>query len=59
MQMVQKTFLKACMEHFGKSHGQTLVDFRDEMAALTPKDKEDLIVDFRAIGVEIITAAKV
>ena len=59
MQMVQKSFLKACMEHFGKRPGQTLVGFRDEMNELTPKDKIELSQDFLAIGVEIVSATKV
>lgn len=42
--MAQKEmgFIAACKEFFGQLPGQTLVDFRNEVAKLTPEDKAEI-----------------
>ena len=35
-------FIVAAKEFFGFLPGQTLLDFRNEVAKLTPKDKEEI-----------------
>jgi DNA topoisomerase IB len=53
--MTEKTFIKACMDHFGKRPGQTLMQFRDELNELTDQDRKDLIEYFKDIGVKVTT----
>ena len=35
-------FIAACRDFFGSKDGQTLMQFRDECAALTPADKAEI-----------------
>lgn len=37
-----KAFIIACNEYFGKLPGQTMLEFKKEVDALTPKDKAEL-----------------
>jgi hypothetical protein len=39
---MSKAFIIACMEYFGKRSGQTTLEFKNEVEALTRKDKEEL-----------------
>ena len=52
--MIQKSFTKACMDHFGKKAGQTTLEFAKELKSLTPVDKGYFIDEFYKIGVEIV-----
>jgi len=36
------TFIAACKDFFGFKPGQTLMEFRDEIKALTPADKDEI-----------------
>lgn len=46
--MEKKTgFIAACKQFFGLLPGQTLAKFRDEMKALTPKDRADIYEGFQ------------
>lgn len=36
-------FIVACKQFFGFLPGQTLMEFKNEVAKLTPKDREDMI----------------
>lgn len=36
------TLIGACKDFFGTQPGQTLAEFRDEIKALTDKDREDI-----------------
>jgi hypothetical protein len=49
------TFMQACGDYFGKKVGQTLAQFRDELKALTEKDREDLIAGLEQNGYKITT----
>lgn len=55
--MEQKTFLRACKDHFGYRPGEDLKAFGAELKQLTPKDREDLKAEFAKIGIEIIEGA--
>ena len=37
-----KSFMVACKEFFGFLPGQTLLQFREEVAALTPADRKEI-----------------
>lgn len=37
-----KGFIVACKDYFGFAPGQTLLEFKNEVAKLTPKDREEL-----------------
>jgi hypothetical protein len=49
------TFMQACGDYFGKKIGQTLTQFRDELKALTEKDREELIAGLEQQGYKITT----
>lgn len=53
--MKQMSFVAACKEFFGFKPGQSLMQFRDELATLTPKDRHDLAGYFKAVGIEIVS----
>lgn len=53
--MRQLSFVAACKEFFGFKPGQTLIQFRDEIQALTPKDRIELAGMFKTIGIEIVS----
>lgn len=42
MELKPTSFIVACKEYFGFTPGQTLLQFKEEIAALTPKDRADL-----------------
>ena len=46
------TFVQACKFFFGSLPGQSLMDFAQELRALTPNDKLELIEMFKAIGID-------
>jgi hypothetical protein len=50
--MVKKTWVKALKEHFGYKPGEGIKGFSAELKQLTEADVNDLIVEFRAVGVE-------
>ena len=54
--MEKMSFMAACSRYFGKLPGQTLLQFRDEIAKLTPKDRADLTALFPSVGIEIVAA---
>ena len=53
MDMVDKTFMVACKQHFGMAPGQTLGSFATEVKSLSDKDRADLKEDFKAIGINV------
>lgn len=53
--MKQLSFVAACKDYFGFKPGQTLLQFRDEIAALTTKDRQELSAMFKTVGIEIIS----
>ena len=48
----RKSFTAALKDFFGFHPGQTLVGFRDELKALTDKDKLELHAGLAAVGVD-------
>lgn len=47
-------FIVACKTFFGMKDGQSLADFKNEITALTPQDRLDLIPGLEAaLGVKI------
>lgn len=46
------TFIAACRTFFGPKVGQDLKGFVEEMRALTPSDKADLIEMFKGEGLD-------
>lgn len=48
--MEKKTLLLRCKEFFGLKPGQTLLEFKNELAALTVQDRADLARYFEAAG---------
>lgn len=52
--MKKMAFIAACKDFFGYKPGQTLQEFSAEIKALTPKDREDLIKEFKTVGYEIV-----
>jgi hypothetical protein len=36
-------FIVACKQYFGFKHGQTLLEFKEEVKQLTDKDRADMI----------------
>jgi len=51
---MSKAFIIACMEYFGKRPGQTTLEFKNEVEALTRKDKEELQpLLAAALGIEV------
>jgi hypothetical protein len=52
--MKKLTFTKACLEFFGKLPGQSLMDFGEELKALTVKDRKELSEMFLDVDIEII-----
>ncbi len=53
MNMVDKTFMVACKQHFGLTKTQKLSDFVKELKQLTDDDRADLKEDFKAIGINV------
>ena len=51
--MIQMSFTKAIVEHFGKKQGQSTHEFMEEIKALTPADREWFKAEFAKIGIEI------
>lgn len=49
----QKSFVSAMRNFFGTKPNQTLKEFGDELKALTPKDRDDLVVMFAGEGINI------
>ncbi len=39
---MEKAFIVACKEYFGFKPGQTLLEFKAEVAQLTPQDRAEL-----------------
>jgi hypothetical protein len=37
-----RTFMTSCKEYFGFKPGQSLVEFRDEVNALSPQDRKEI-----------------
>lgn len=51
-------FIVACKSYFGFKPDQTLLEFKNEVKELTPKDREDMIPGLEAaLGVKIERAA--
>lgn len=46
-------FVKACRDFFGLKPGETLAEFAAELKALTDKDKQDLVAEFKRIGWDV------
>jgi len=44
------SFIQACREFFGILPGEPLQQFAAEVKALTPEDKQELIMLFRSVG---------
>jgi hypothetical protein len=56
VQMNKIKFASACMKFFGKKPGETLLQFANEVKALTPEDKAELAPMLsEALGVEVET----
>lgn len=55
MQMKSKSFVGACLEYFGRKEGQTALEFKQELDALTVQDRIDLTKMFPSVGYEIIS----
>jgi len=49
----ETSFIAACKDFFGMKHAQTLTEFRDEVAALTPKDRAEIRQGLIANGYKI------
>lgn len=47
-----KSFVQACKEFFGLLPGETLQQFAQELRALTPDDKAEMIQLFRQAGID-------
>ena len=45
--------MSACMDFFGKTEGQKLPEFRDEVNALTADDKTEIKSSLVAVGYKI------
>lgn len=45
-----RNFIGICAHFFGKHPGQSLKDFSEELKKLTPKDREEMMADFRKMG---------
>lgn len=54
--MEKMSFVAACSKFFGKKPDQTLMQFRDELKALTEKDRADLCAMFKTVGIEVTAA---
>jgi hypothetical protein len=52
MDLKNMTFVMACNSFFGRKQGQSLQEFNAELKALTPKDREDMVVLFREVGID-------
>ena len=52
--MIQMSFTKAIVEHFGKRPSQSASEFMQEIKALTPQDREYFKAEFAKIGIEVI-----
>ena len=51
-----KGFIIACKDFFGFLPGQTLFEFKNEVAALTPKDRAEMLPGLeKALGYKIST----
>jgi hypothetical protein len=46
------SFIQACRTFFGNLPGQGLKEFVEEIRGLTVKDREDLIAEFRKVGID-------
>jgi hypothetical protein len=55
--METMTFIVACSKFFGRLPGQSLVEFRDELAALSDLDRAELIAWFRTVGIDATRAS--
>lgn len=58
---MEKSFTKACMEHFDKLPGQTMLDFANEIRKVkgNPADYAYFVEGFRKIGVKIVETVRV
>lgn len=57
--MEKKSFIVAMKQFFGMKDGQDLKSFKAEIDALTQKDRDDLVLMFAQIGIEVDPASKV
>jgi len=48
--MEPKSFVMACLDFFGRKLNETIVEFKAEINALTPKDREELTAMLNAAG---------
>ena len=47
------SFTAACNNYFGRKPGQSLMEFQQELKALTQEDREYLKREFKKVGVEV------
>lgn len=53
---MNKTFVKACMDFFGKLPGQTSLQFMEEIKSLDSDDRAYFAREFAKIGITITSA---
>jgi hypothetical protein len=54
MEQKPTSFIVACKSYFGFKPNQTLLEFKQEVAALTPEDRADMIPGLEtALGIKI------
>lgn len=52
MDLRQMTFVAACNTFFGRKPGQTLQEFNGELKQLTDKDRAEMVLLFRDVGID-------
>lgn len=55
--MQSMTFVQACKAFFGLKPGQSLMEFAQEIRALTSKDKDDLVAMFKTVDIDATKTA--
>ena len=53
-----KSFMMGCRDFFGIQPGQTLMQFRDEIKALTLTDREEIAQGLRDNGYTLVQASE-
>lgn len=51
---MEKTFVRAVNEFFGRKPGQNLTEFQAEIKALSVEDREYFVREFAKIGIKIV-----
>lgn len=55
--MEKTSFVGAMLKYFGRRPGQTALEFKTELEALTPADREYFIRELRTVGYDVTPTA--